>query len=547
MAGTFSMILLYAAFGDSLIMTMYRAYIHQPLENFANNYTAYFLLLPETIVLGTAILLLILDLIKPNRDSLKAPVVAIVGTLISLSTVFYTQYLTSRYFNPALGQYWGGLETIDPFSLFLKSVAFLGVIFAILMSIKTRLPRKHTGEYYSLLLFATVAMTFVVSSSDILAIWIMTEFVSLTSYIIVAFNKHEPRAVEGGLKYLLLGAISSAFMLYGFSILYGYTGTTNLYVMKTILIQSAEQVTNPIFVLAIGMFMAGIGFKLAIAPFHTWAPDAFEGAPLPIAAFIAVTPKIAVVAVFLRVFLLGLANVAVIWVPMMVGCAILSMVIGNLFAIRQNNIKRFLAYSGVAQMGFLLMGLCAAGVQSQSDPNAAIKSLGYNAILNYMVIYTIMTLGAFLIANIVKHHTGSEDFRAYRGLFQRAPASALTMMVCLLSLAGIPPTGGFSAKFFVFAAAIAKEMWLLVIVGALMAVIAVFYYLRWIWVMFLVEPEDKSLILPSTLHRWTMVVPFALLAFTYVRIPIIGGTLAEYIYDYAAGSYFLTINVYFGS
>ncbi|MBU1023699.1 hypothetical protein KKB99_05345, partial [bacterium] len=309
------MTLLFAAFGDSLLMTLFRSYFSQPLENFANNYQAYFLLLPESIVLGTAVLILILDMIKPNRDSLKAPIVAIVGTLLSLSTVIYTQYLVSRYFNPALGQYWGGLETIDPFSLFLKSVAFLGVIFAILMSIKTRLPRKHTGEYYSLLLFATVAMTFVVSSSDILAIWVMTEFISITSYIIVAFNKHEPRAVEGGLKYLLLGALSSAFMLYGFSILYGYTGTTNLYVMKTLLVQQAQNITNPIFVLSIGMFMAGIGFKLAIAPFHTWAPDAFEGAPLPVTAFIAVTPKIAVVAVFLRVFLLGLANVAIIWVP----------------------------------------------------------------------------------------------------------------------------------------------------------------------------------------------------------------------------------------
>jgi NADH-quinone oxidoreductase subunit N len=543
----FGMTFLFGAIGDSLLMTMYNSFINQPLENFANNYTAYFLLVPETIALTTAVLILILDLIKPNRDSLKAPVIAMVGSLLSLSTVYYTQYLTSRYFNPALGQYWGGLETIDPFSLFLKSIAFWGVIFAIIMSVKTKLPRKHAGEYYALLMFATVAMTFVVSSSDILAIWVMTEFVSLTSYIIVAYNKHEPRAVEGGLKYLLLGAISSAFMLYGFSILYGITGTTNLYVMKTILVQSSKEIANPIFVLAISMFMVGIGFKLAIAPFHTWAPDAFEGASIPVASFIAVTPKIAVIAVFLRVFLLGLSNVATIWVPMMIGCSILSMVIGNLFAMRQNNIKRFLAYSGVAQMGFVLMGLCAAGMQSQVDPNSAIKSLGYNSILNYIVIYAIMTTGAFLIANIVEHHTGSEDYRAYRGLFQRAPASALTLMICLLSLAGIPLTGGFSAKFFVFAAAVAREMWFLVIVASLMAVLAAYYYLRWVFVMFLVEPEDRTLILPTSLHRWAMAVPFILLTFTYVPIPFYGMTLAQIIYDYASGSYFLTINVYFGA
>jgi NADH-quinone oxidoreductase subunit N len=533
--------------GDSLIMTLYNTFFSQPLENFANNYTAYFLLIPESLEILSAILILVLDLIKPNRDSLRAPIIAVTGSLLSLSVVYYHQYLTSRYFNPALGQYWGGLETVDPFAMFLKSIAFWGVIFAVIMSVKTRLPRKHSGEYYALLMFAVVAMIFVVSSSDILAIWVMTEFVSITSYIIVAYNKHEPRAIEGGLKYLLLGAISSAFMLYGFSILYGFTGTTNLYVMKTVLVQSSKEIVNPIFVLSIAMFMVGIGFKLAIAPFHTWAPDAFEGASIPVASFLAVTPKIAVIAVFLRVFLLGLSNVTTIWVPMMVSCSILSMVIGNLFAMRQNNIKRFLAYSGVAQMGFVLMGLCAAGLQAQTDPNSAIKSLGYTAMLNYIVIYAIMTTGAFLIANIVFYHTGSEDIRAYRGLFQRAPASALTLMICLLSLAGIPFTGGFSAKFFVFAAAIAREMWLLVIVGSLMAVLAAYYYLRWVWVMFLVEPEDKTLILPTTLHRWAMAVPFILLTFTFVPIPFIGGTLAQMIYDYASGSYFLTINVYFGA
>lgn len=528
------------------LLHFYKLYIGQPLENFANNYTAYFLLLPEIAILLTAVLILVLELIKPNRDSLKAPMVGLIGTMISLGTVYYTQYLTTRYFNPALGQYWGGLETIDPFSLFLKSVAFLGVIFTILMSMRTRLPIKHTGEYYALLLFAAVAMTFVVSSSDILAIWVMTEFVGITSYIVVGFNKHEPRAVEGALKYLLLGILSSAFMLYGFSILYGYTGTTNLYVMKQTLVQPIEAIPNPVFVVAMGMFVAGVGYKLSIAPFHTWAPDAFEAAPLPIAGFLAVTPKIAVVAVFLRMFLLGLANVAVLWVPIMILLAILSMVIGNLFAIRQTNIKRFLAYSGVAQMGFMLMGLCAAGLLSQIDPNAPIRSMGYNAMLNYIVIYAIMTLGAFFIANIVEYHTGSEDIRAYKGLFQRAPASGITITACFLSLAGIPPFAGFSAKFFVFAAAINKDLWVLVIIAALMAVMAAYYYLKWVKVILLDPPDDPTPILPGMMHRLVMAVPFILVTFAFVPIPLLGGTLMEHIYNYAAGSWFLTVNVYFG-
>jgi len=533
-------------FAFTVLLDMYKKYVDTPLQIFADNYTAYFLFVHETITIAGAILILVLDMIKPNRDSLRAPIICLVSSFIALFLVFYTINLTSRYFNPALGQYWGGLETIDPFSLFLKSIAFLGVIFTVLMSIKTRLPRKYTGEYYALLMFATTSMTFVTSSSDILAIWVLTEFVSISSYVIVGFNKHEPRAIEAGLKYLLIGGISSAFMLYGFSILYGMTGTTNLYVMKTVLVQSAQQHTNPIFIIASGAFLAGVGFKLAIAPFHMWAPDVYEGATIPVANFIAVTNKVGVIAVLLRVFLLGLANVARIWVPIIQVCAILSMLIGNLFAMRQNNIKRFLAYSGISQMGFILMGLCAAGVVAISDPNRSIDCLGYKALLNYIVIYAIMLVGAFFIANIVEYHTGSEDIRAYKGLFQRAPASTLTMTICLLSLAGIPPLAGFNAKLFVFAAAIDKRLWFLVIFAAVMAVMAVFYYLRWIRVMFFEEPEDKTLILPGAMHRWVMAIPFVVLLIANVPLPFIS-SLGEWIYAYASGSYFLTINVYFGA
>jgi NADH-quinone oxidoreductase subunit N len=529
------------------LVDMYKNYVDTPLQIFSDNYTAYFLFIHELTTMAAAILILVLDMIKPNRDSLKAPAIAITASVITLFLIFYTQYLVSRYFVPAIGQYWGGLETFDPFSLFLKSVAFLGVFFALFMSIKTKLPKKYTGEYYALLMFATTSMTFVTSSSDILAIWILTEFVSIPSYILVAFHKHEPRAIEAGLKYLLIGALSSAFMIYGFGLLYGMTGTTNLYVMKTTLVQLAEKQTNPLFIVAIATFMVGIGFKLAIAPFHMWAPDVYEGTSIPVATFVAVVNKISVIAVFLRVFLLGLANVATLWVPMMIGCAVLSMLLGNLFAMRQNNIKRFIAYSGIAQMGFMLMGLCAAGVVSQGDPNGSIGSAGFKSVLNYMAVYAVMTTGAFFIAHIIEYYTGSEDIRAYQGLFKRAPASALTMAICLLSLAGIPPTGGFMAKFFVFAAAIEKQMWFLVIAGSLMAVMAAYYYFRWIRVMFLMEPEDKTLILPGAMHRWLMAIPFIILGFALVPIPFLGGTIAEYLYDYAGGSFFLTVNVYFGA
>ena len=526
---------------------LYRNFIDTPMEVFASTYRAYFLLTPEIIVLFTGLLILILELIRPNGRRWRAPIIALTGLVISYGVILYTQYLTSRYFNAALGQFWGGLETIDPFSLFLKSVALFAAIYTILQSMKDReLNPKYSGEYYAFIMFAFCAVELVVSSSDILAIFVMAEFVSLVCYILVGWLKHRPFSAEGAVKYFLFGTVCSAFMLYGFSIIYGVTGQTNLYEIKRLILENkvAHTFDKPLMMMAVMFFMCGIGFKLAIAPFHFWAPDAYQGAPTAIATFIANEPKIAVTAVFLRVFLLGFSTMTESWLPMMQICAGASMLIGNLFAMRQTEMKRFLAYSSVSQMGFMLMGLCAAGgkVVATGDPNVAINSWGYMGMLNYIMIYTVMNVGAFYVIHIVETHTGSTHINAFRGLIRRAPATGYTFLVCLMSMAGIPPMAGFFAKFFVFWPAISVGLYPLVIFGAINAVISAYYYFRIIRVVVAVEPESRTMILPGALQRFGLIAPFAFLLFYFLP-----GKIATWFFGYAAGSFFLTVNVYFGS
>lgn len=532
---------------DYLEHAFFLPYISSPLEVFAATYRAYFLLVPEMLDLTGGILILVMDMIRPNGHRLRAPMTANITLILSYFPVVFTMWLTTKYFNAALGQYWGGLETIDPFSLFLKSVALITVNYVVVIAMRSKdLPPKYSGEFYAFIMFATVAIECVVSSSDILAIFILTEFVAITSYILVGWLKSKPISTEAALKYFLMGSMSSAFMVFGFAIMYGLSGTTNLYEMKVALhqVRMEDPSMVPVMLLSVLFFMVGIGFKLAIAPFHMYLPDVFQGAPTAVATFISVTPKIATTAVFMRVFLLGLSTVADLWVPMMQVCAVLSIVIGNLYALRQVEMKRFLAYSSISQMGYMLLGLCAAGVVAESNSNAAIQSLGYMGMLHYMVVYSIMNTGAFLITGIVEHHTGSTHFDAFKGLVHRAPPSAYTMLACILSLAGIPPLAGFAAKYFVLMPVLETDvrLYTLAIIAIVNIVVSTYVYLRVVKIMFLDKPVVEKKFYPDTTYRYAMIPPFA-----FVTLYFVGGFIVRYFYAYASSSYFLTINVYFGS
>ena len=534
-------------FAEPIYNEFYLPFISSPLEVFAAAYRAYFLLVPEMMDLSGAILILLMDMIRPNGHRLRAPLTATIVLILSYFPVVFTMYLTTRYFNAALGQYWGGLETIDPFSLFLKSVALITVNYVVVIAMRSKdLPERFSGEFYAFIMFATVAIECVVSSSDILAIYLLTEFVAITCYILVGWLKNKPTSTEAALKYFLLGSMSSAFMVFGFAIMYGLSGTTNLYEMKVQLhqVRMHDPSMVPILLLSVLFFMVGIGFKLAIAPFHMYLPDVFEGAPTAVATFLSVTPKIATVAVFIRVFLLGLSTVADLWVPFMQVCAVLSFTIGNLFAMRQTEMKRFLAYSSISQMGYMLLGLCAAGVTAETNANAAIQSLGYMGMLHYMVVYAIMNTGAFLITSVVEHHAGSTHFDAFKGLVHRAPPSAYTMLVCILSLAGIPPLAGFAAKFFVLVPVMEENVGLypLAIIAVVNIIISVYVYLRVVKIMFLDKPLEEKRFYPDTTYRYAMIPPFA-----FILLYFVGGFFVRQLYAYAASSYFLTINVYFGA
>ncbi|MCK4719707.1 hypothetical protein KAU08_03555, partial [bacterium] len=260
---------------DTIVNEFYLPFISNPLEIFAATYRAYFLLLPEMLDLAGGILILTLDMIRPNKNRLRAPLIAQTVLILSYFPVIFTMYLTTRYFNAALGQYWGGLETIDPFSLFLKSIALITVNYVVVIAMRSKeLPEKFSGEFYAFLMFATVAVECVVSSSDIMAIFLLTEFVAITSYILVGWLKSKPTSTEAALKYFLLGSMSSAFMVFGFAIMYGLSGTTNLYEMKIALhqVRMEDPSMVPVLLLSVLFFMVGIGFKLAIAPFHMYFP-----------------------------------------------------------------------------------------------------------------------------------------------------------------------------------------------------------------------------------------------------------------------------------
>jgi len=334
---------------------------------------------------------------------------------------------------------------------------------------------------------------------------------------------------------MLLGSVATAIMLFGFTTLYGLTGTTNLYAMNGFFAENEINHVIPVFALicvATGMF-----FKMALAPFHQWAPDTYQGAPTAITAFLSVAPKTAYVSVFFRIFIVAFGTQQHIpsWVMLFAIVAGFSMIVGNLFALRQVSLKRLFAYSGTVQLGFIIMGLSAAGnnaITSKSGAGGIIGSPGFDATCLYILIYAVMNIGAFLIIHMVERVKGSDHIDAFKGLIYNYPPAAFSMLFFLLSLAGVPLTAGFFAKFFIFSAAVEQQMWWLVAVGGVNVVIAAFYYFRIIKVMFMREGEDRILWDVPKLQRWTMALTLVLIVFL---IPL----FMKYVYIYAANAEFL--------
>lgn len=436
---------------------------------------------PELIVVVTALVVLTTDLVTLRELDLAFRLR--IGALIScVGCVGAIGWMLAL---PEQANVMEGMLVVNPLTQFVKTAVLLLAALTVLLSIDSDFT-DHVGEYFALILLASVGMMFLVSSEDILMLFVSLELTSLSLYILVGFNKASPQSAEAALKYFLFGGVSAAFTLFGLSLLYGLSGATNLGQ-----IAAAIQVPklDPLLSLAIVMTAIGFGFKVAAAPFHLWAPDAYEGAPEPSAAFIASGSKVASFFIFARVMMLGFhgaeGNAAWHdyvpgWLPVLAILAAVSMVLGNLVAIVQKSVRRLLAYSAIAHAGYMLLG-----VMSHGGPGLA-------ALLYYAFTYGLATLGAFGVVAVVRKQTGSDGLSDFAGLSRRAPLLALCMMIFMLSLAGIPPLAGFFGKFYVFSAVLGAPsrpfglLWLVILALALSAV-SLYYYLQVLKQIYVVE------------------------------------------------------------
>src|SRR3989440_967690 len=423
---------------------------------------------PEAVLVVTALLVLALGL-STERASVLCSGVAAAGLLFASAAVLML---------PSQATLFNGMLVITPLVALFKVICLALAFFSVILA--RQLTTRHRGEYLALLLLATVGLMLLVGSEELLVIFIGLELTGLSLYVMAAFDKSDVRSAEAGLKYFLFGSTASAFTLFGISLIYGTTGATSLAAIAPKL-----SVITPILVAGLVMTLIGFAFKIAAAPFHLWAPDTYQGAPAPSAAFIASASKVASFVVLGKIVLIGFgpaqgsagwhAMVAG-WAPLLAGLAALSILIGNLAALAQSNIRRLLAYSAVAHAGYTLLGLVAGGRD------------GFSATLFYTTVYAFTLVGAFAVVGLVRRETGGDDFAHFSGLRARSPWLAGSMAIFMLSLAGIPPLAGFFGKFYLFSAALHAApnyglLWL-VALALLGSLISFYYYLLVLKVIF---------------------------------------------------------------
>ena len=438
-------------------------------------------ILPEIILAIGGMLIIILDTAAGRRrdSGIGYMAITVITLFVALVGAFFQIGLEPLTDLP--------LVTVDAFSGFMKLTIIGGMILvAVAGGVYMNQRVAGRGEFWSLFIFVTVAMSFAVSASNLLLIFLAIEFLSITSYLLVGFMRESRRSTEAGLKYFLYGAVASAVMLYGMSFLYGATGALDLSAIAAYLAEHTELYV--VVLPAMLMMLVGLGFKTSLVPFHQWAPDTYEGAPTPITAYLSTASKAAAFAVMVRLLITGLAAFQTAWVPLLTGLAIITMTVGNLIALRQTNVKRMLAYSSIAQAGYMLMGLASVVPSAQANP-ADLTMNGLNGLMLYLFAYLFTNVGAFLVVLAVEEQYGSGDMSSFSGLGQRSPGLAWAMFIFLLSLTGIPLTGGFVGKFFVFGAAVQHQYWLLVGVAAINVAIAAGYYLNVVRLMFFPPAE----------------------------------------------------------
>lgn len=448
------------------------------------NATDLVFLAPELVLTIGACLLLLMPVLGGRGKERWARWVM----LGALAATFITVIICSNAVEHLSQTYgFGRMFALDRFSIFFK-LLFIGAVALVVMLSDDFLneARYSQWEYYSLLAFALIGMMFMVSGVHLISIYIGLELLSLPSYILAGFYKNERKSTEAAMKYFILGTVSSAILLYGISLIYGVCGSLNL---LDIAAASSTIVSNDALMFGVMLLGAGLCFKVAAVPFHVWTPDVYEGAPTPITAFLSTASKAAAFAIFARIFYVALHDFHLSWGNVLATIAALSMIVGNLAAITQDNVKRMLAYSSISHAGYALMGIIS------------LSAMGLNGVLIYTLVYVFATLGIWATVLMLRRHAyAGEMVDDFEGLHRRAPVWAFAMFIFLLSLGGIPPTAGFLGKYYLFAAAVQAGYGWLAIVAVLMSAVSMFYYLRLVVAMYLREGLDAEVVITPPLR-----------------------------------------------
>ena len=440
------------------------------------------LFIPELTLAAFAIAVILLDLFVKQKRLLVQ---------VSLSGLVIAGGVTVAMWGYSFPAIFNNMLAVDNFALFFK-LLFLGIAFLVILASIDYASRfaRFQGEYYALILLSTLGMMLMAATTDLISIYISLELTSISLYALVGFLK-DRKSTEASLKYLLLGAIASAVLLYGMALIFGFTGKTQLGEIAQVIQAMPMQalLTSPALILGIVLLIAGFGFKIAAVPFQMWVPDVYEGAPTPITAYLSVASKAAGFAIIMRVFFsaFGLPEwLSLNWGIIFAVLAAIGMTLGNIVAIPQNNIKRMLGYSSIAQAGYLLVGLAAMGFSPVAD------ILGRSSILFFLAAYALTNMGAFIAIIAISNKLNSDLIEDYSGMGKRAPLLALALTLCLISLIGIPPAAGFMAKFYIFSAAVQHNLLWLVIIAVINSVISAYYYLRVVKVMWLGEAVSEE-------------------------------------------------------
>lgn len=429
-------------------------------------------LLPQLELVILAFLVLGLDVFTSNRKAVVSGWTTVAGLIMAgVSTAYH---MTA---NPEPQLIWGEMLRLDQASGIFSILFIAGALLTVLFALDDENLRTN-GEFFFLIIISTLGLTMLAASSDLIMVFLALETVSIPMYILAGFINRDPRSVESGLKYMLFGAVASAIMLFGLTFLYGFAGTTHLYGMREAML--ANDIPGTAIAGVVIFVMAGIGFKISAVPFHFWVPDVYEGAPTVVSGFISTVSKAGGFAILLRLISTTFSLPGPFTLYLLVAMSVASMLVGNLLALNQKNFKRFLAYSSIAQAGYILVGV------------AAFSPLGTTGVSYYLMAYLVTNLVAFAIAYQLARITGSDDISTLAGLSQRSPLLGVALLVSLLSLGGIPPFAGFVGKLLVFSAGVQSGLEWLVVIAVLNSVVSLYYYLRIIKVAYLDKPWDES-------------------------------------------------------